>query len=391
MLYTKAFVVAAATYFATSVQGHMKLATPAPYGEDTLTNAPLDASGSDFPCKQRPGVYADAKSTATMPIGAKQTLSFIGGATHGGGSCQISLTKDLQPTKDSVFQVIHSIEGGCPTSSPGNIGDDANAPDPTTFDYSIPQGIAPGKYTLAWTWFNKIGNREMYMNCAPIVVSGGGSKRSVDDSEAYTPDEHEPSYNETAEFALAARDATVPAMFVANIPATDCTPLESADLAFPDPGASVQKAGTGATSPPTGPNCGAKKVASGGSSAGSASAAAPSTAPTAAAAGQAQAASPSAAVPGTATILASPSPSAAAAATPAAGASTGSTGSTGSAAGSTACSSTGALVCSADGTQFGICNGGSAIMQAVAAGTKCSNGAIARAKRSVKFAREFSG
>ena len=218
MLYTKAFVVAAATYFATSVQGHMKLATPAPYGEDSLTNAPLDASGSDFPCKQRPGVYADAKSTATMPIGAKQTLSFIGGATHGGGSCQISLTKDLQPTKDSVFQVIHSIEGGCPTSSPGNIGDDANAPDPTSFDYSIPQGIAPGKYTLAWTWFNKIGNREMYMNCAPIVVSGGGSKRSFDDSETYPSDAHEPSYNETAEFALAARDATFPAMFVANIP-----------------------------------------------------------------------------------------------------------------------------------------------------------------------------
>lgn len=130
----------------------------------------------------------------------------------GGGSCQISLTKDLEPTKDSVFQVIHSIEGGCPTSSAGNIGGDPNAADPTTFDYQIPQGIAPGKYTLAWTWFNKVGNREMYMNCAPIVVSGGGSKRSVDD------DEYEPSYNETADFELAARDATFPSMFVANIP-----------------------------------------------------------------------------------------------------------------------------------------------------------------------------
>ncbi|CAF9923141.1 MAG: hypothetical protein HETSPECPRED_005251 [Heterodermia speciosa] len=382
MLYTKAFVVAAATYLATGVQAHMKLATPAPYGPDSLNNSPLDASGSDFPCKQRAGVYAAAKSTATMPIGAKQTLSFIGGATHGGGSCQISLTKDLEPTKDSVFQVIHSIEGGCPTSSAGNIGGDPNAADPTTFDYQIPQGIAPGKYTLAWTWFNKVGNREMYMNCAPIVVSGGGSKRSVDD------DEYEPSYNETADFELAARDATFPSMFVANIPATDCTTLESADLAFPDPGPSVQKAGTGQLSPPTGPKCGANKAVAGGSAAGSASAASPSTAPTGAA-GEAQAASPSAAVPGTATILASAaaaSPSAAAA-TPAAGASTGSTAS----AGSTPCSSAGALVCSADGTKFGICTGTSAIMQAVAPGTKCTNGAIDRARRSAKFAREFSG
>ena len=135
----------------------------------------------------------------------------------GGGSCQISLTKDLEPTKDSVFEVIHSIEGGCPTSSPGNIGEDANAMDPTTFDYSIPQGIAPGKYTFAWTWFNKVGNREMYMNCAPIVVTGGGSKRSVDDSE----DAYEPSYNETAKFDLVSRDATFPKMFVANIPVSN--------------------------------------------------------------------------------------------------------------------------------------------------------------------------
>ena len=135
----------------------------------------------------------------------------------GGGSCQVSLTKDLEPTKDSVFQVIHSIEGGCPNAAPGNLGDDANAADPTTFDYSIPQGIAPGKYTLAWTWFNKIGNREMYMNCAPIVVSGGGSKRSVDD----TLDEREQSYNETAEFELASRDASFPQMFVANIPVSN--------------------------------------------------------------------------------------------------------------------------------------------------------------------------
>ena len=55
----------------------------------------------------------------------------------------------------------------------------------------------------------------MYMNCAPIVVSGGGSKRSVDNSET---DEYEPSYNETAEFGLTVRDATFPQMFVANIP-----------------------------------------------------------------------------------------------------------------------------------------------------------------------------
>ena len=52
-----------------------------------------------------------------MAVGSQQSLSFTGSAVHGGGSCQISLTKDLKPTKDTDFRVILSIEGGCPASA----------------------------------------------------------------------------------------------------------------------------------------------------------------------------------------------------------------------------------------------------------------------------------
>ena len=69
------------------------------------------------------------------------------------------------------------------------------------------------------------------MNCAPIVVTGGGTKRAVD-TEIYTTEEHEPSYNETAEYQLAARDATFPKMFVANI-GDGCGTADSTDLQFP--------------------------------------------------------------------------------------------------------------------------------------------------------------
>ena len=86
----------------------------------------------------------------------------------------------------------------------------------------------------------------MYMNCAPITVTGG-KKRSVD--EVYTSEQ--PSFNETADFELLARDATFPSMFVANIPATDCTTVDSQDVLFPDPGQNVQKAGTGSPIAPT--------------------------------------------------------------------------------------------------------------------------------------------
>ena len=58
-----------------------------------------------------------------MAIGQPQPLTFQGQATHGGGSCQISLSKDKNPTKDSVWKVILSIQGGCPSKNPGNVGE----------------------------------------------------------------------------------------------------------------------------------------------------------------------------------------------------------------------------------------------------------------------------
>ena len=238
--------MAAAAYFSVGVNAHMKLATPAPYGPDSLNNSPLAPDGSDYPCKQRPGVYDAAKSTATMPVGAKQTLSFQGGATHGGGSCQVSITSDEKPTKDSDFKVIHSIEGGCPSPQAGNVGNDAGAMLPNNFEYSIPAGVEPGKYTLAWTWFNKVGNREMYMNCAPIVVEGGSKRRDIDNSTISENDDEEIN----AEYFEKRDISSLPPMFTANI-GGECTTRESVDLQFPQPGQSVQKAGEGALGPPT--------------------------------------------------------------------------------------------------------------------------------------------
>ena len=63
-----------------------------------------------------------------MAIGATQKLSFTGSAVHGGGSCQLALTKDAAPTPSSSWQVILSIEGGCPGVS-----------GPAEFDFTIPQ------------------------------------------------------------------------------------------------------------------------------------------------------------------------------------------------------------------------------------------------------------
>ncbi|KAL1847882.1 hypothetical protein Plec18167_004844 [Paecilomyces lecythidis] len=225
-MFTKSIIAAAAVLSASVANAHIIMTKPVPYGLSSLNNSPLDASGSDFPCKIRDQMWDNeesARETNTFKIGEPQTLAFKGSATHGGGSCQVSLTTDDHPTKDSKWMVIHSIEGGCPIQTAGNLGGGPDSPVPNTFQFSIPEGIDAGNYTLAWTWFNRIGNREMYMNCAPITVAGGEQKRDV-----------------PAEKAISKR-SSFPPMFVANI--NGCTTPESVDLRFPDPGDSLELAG----------------------------------------------------------------------------------------------------------------------------------------------------
>ena len=67
--------------------------------------------------------------------------SLAGSATHGGGSCQFSLSYD----GGNTWAVIHSIIGGCPLNS--------------AYTFSVPTNIPSGNALFAWTWFNKVGNR----------------------------------------------------------------------------------------------------------------------------------------------------------------------------------------------------------------------------------------
>lgn len=203
---------------------HIIITNPVPYGRSTLKNAPLEGNGSDFPCKLRPNVYDAEGASNVYAQGSKQQLEFQGTAVHGGGSCQVSVTTDLKPTKDSVWRVIKSIEGGCPAKDQtGNMGDSPTAKVPYTYDYTIPKELAAGNYTLAWTWFNKVGNREMYMNCAPLSVTGNSGSQNFLNS--------------------------LPEMMVANIGAKQCTVPEGADVQFPFPGTDVDRFGGKTSSP----------------------------------------------------------------------------------------------------------------------------------------------
>lgn len=373
--------------------------TPVPYGKSNLDNSPLIKDGSDFPCKQRSGVYNAEGANNVMTLGSSQPLSFTGSATHGGGSCQISITYDQSPTKNSVFKVIHSIEGGCPIRGvAGNNGNSASAVDPSTYSFTVPENLPTGTATLAWTWFNKIGNREMYMNCAPVTITGSKSKRSEDELMAR-------NVTQLLERDTAAYNA-LPDMFVANI-GTGCGTQDSTDLLFPNPGNSVEQNGlaTSALATPTGSACGAK-IAGASPTAGSGSAPpassasglpggvfatvaplAPAQSPPAAVSPQVQSAPP-ASSPTAASQPASSSPSTQP--------STGISGSGGVFAAGTACSTEGEWNC-VGGTSFQQCASGTwSVVQQLAAGTKCTAGqssaidivASSSKKRAVRFSNE---
>ncbi|KAG6004172.1 hypothetical protein E4U21_001352 [Claviceps maximensis] len=215
-MYTKNFALAS---LANLAGAHMLLSNPVPFNKASLTSAPLDGkSGSDFPCKFN-GAYGPSPGDTSNVYaqGSTQKLEFIGQATHGGGSCQVSVTTDVKPTKNSVWKVIKSIQGGCVAkNTPGNMGNDPKAKDPFTYDFTIPKDLASGNYTLAWTWFNRIGNREMYMNCAPVSITGSGGSQSFLNS--------------------------LPDMFVANV-GNGCETVENFDVVFPDPGKDVDNFG----------------------------------------------------------------------------------------------------------------------------------------------------
>ena len=208
---------------------HIKMVQPVPFSVDSLDNAPIKAA--DFPCKQSLGF--DISQMNEMATGSSQTVTFEGSAVHAGGSCQLAITLDTEPTASSTFKVIHSIMGGCP-------GVDGAT---EAFDFTLPPEVPNGPATFAWTWFARLGGQpEMYMNCAPITITGGADDTSVFEQ--------------------------LPDMFVANIETAQCTSPQNMDTIFPNPGQSVIEGPGAKLEVPEGAGCGAAGTG-GGSGSGS--------------------------------------------------------------------------------------------------------------------------
>jgi len=215
--------------------------------------------------------------------------------------------------------------------------------------------MAPGKYTISWTWFNKSGKREMYMNCAPVQLKAGGAKR----------DETKISKK---------RQTGLPALFVANI-ANGCGTTEGSDVTFPDPGAELSKGSKVIPGAPVGAQCAAAGVQPASGPASSAPAPAPAPAPTPAKADGVKVVP----VDPKASLAPIPAPAPAAAAAPAV-------------ADGGPCAPEGLYVCAADGKSYTRCaSGRMTAAMPMAPGVVCVAGTTAElqmkaGKRGLQFA-----
>ncbi|KAL1679172.1 hypothetical protein EV122DRAFT_210486 [Schizophyllum commune] len=228
--------------FVASAAAHMEVTNPPPLRSKSNPNtpenlidysmtSPLISDGSNYPCK---GYLADTEgkeSVATWAAGSTQSVTLEGSAIHEGGSCQFSLSEDGGET----FKVIKSFIGNCPAST-----------GPLNMTVDVPADAKDGENVFAWTWNNRVGNREMYMNCAIVTIENGGAGLS-----------------------------TYPDVFVAQLSGVnDCTVPEGTDVDYPNPGEQVERADGDAAIGALAGDCGA---ASGGTSATSASGSATAT------------------------------------------------------------------------------------------------------------------
>ncbi|KAF1918843.1 hypothetical protein BDU57DRAFT_554248 [Ampelomyces quisqualis] len=206
--------IIAAWALAASASAHMIMTNPIPFTSSGQDKGPIDLAG--YPCKKQMG-FAFSEDANKWIAGEKQVITFDGTATHGGGSAQISLTTDTEPTEKSQFKVIHSFIGNFPTDRPGNLmGADADKK-PGQYPFTVPN--VNGTFTVAVSWINKVGNREFYMMCAHVTISSGTSSDSTASAQQNLAD--------------------LPDMFVANLPADECSTKEGEDFQYPNPGQSV--------------------------------------------------------------------------------------------------------------------------------------------------------
>jgi hypothetical protein len=101
-----------------------------------------------FPCK---GFPVGPSTTTYKDNSISVTLE--GTAVHGGGHCQFGISYD-----NKNFLVLKTVLNSCLLDS-------------MTYTFNLPDNAPGNNLIVFWTWVNRIGNREYYMECADVTVN----------------------------------------------------------------------------------------------------------------------------------------------------------------------------------------------------------------------------
>jgi len=124
--------------------------------------SPLNVSPDffSFPCKGFP------KGPVVATFEKNEiTITLEGTATHGGGHCQFGISYD-----DNNFVVLKTVLNECLLNT-------------MSYSYEIPTYARGDNITVFWTWINRIGNREYYMECADVNVKTNGKMTNIPGKE----------------------------------------------------------------------------------------------------------------------------------------------------------------------------------------------------------------
>ncbi|KAK0619655.1 hypothetical protein B0T14DRAFT_405896, partial [Immersiella caudata] len=176
---------------------------------DYSITTPIGSLGK-WPCKGYQNLLGTPQGIPVRSWSAGETYSFTlgGSAIHGGGSCQASISTD----GGNSFKVVRSYIGNCPSGTGAS------------YQFKLPSDTPSSDNALfAWTWYNAVGNREAYADCAVVCIKGGSGSKSIPFSSR-------------------------PAPLAANL-GNGCKTLEGKSVIFPNPGPEVYVADTNGALP----------------------------------------------------------------------------------------------------------------------------------------------
>ncbi len=173
-------------------------------------------------------------STITWSAGSTVNYTIAGSATHGGGSCQLSMSYDLGKSWNVIFSQI----GGCLI-------------DGMTTSVVIPPEAPSGEALLSWSWFNLLGNREM---CRSVQIRTTLPSRDRRITKAVLMNASGTDQNcAVITITDGFSGLTGPAPFVANAGVNNCHTIENIAVVFEHPGNNVVYGGAYASTKPTTP------------------------------------------------------------------------------------------------------------------------------------------